>query len=423
MLKQNISRTRVGKGLTVLSEQMPGVCSISLGFWIKKGSRDENRRTMGLSHLYEHMIFKGTEKRTPKEIACVLEKSGGSLNAFTSKEQVCIHARFVDNDLAKACELIQDIFLNSTFSEEELKKEKNVILEEISASEDNPEEFAHDELMENLWPGHSLGFPIAGRKENILGFTKSNLLSFNRIMSESELVISAAGNVKHKELCGYFENFRKAPGRIECVRRKSHNTLGKKSVYNKDIQQANVAIGFKVCPFVSEEKYPLFVFNALLGDGMSSRLFQRIREELGLVYSIYSFHEAYEDTGVLGVFFGTEPANLQKALKQVMAEIRNLANGEITNTELDFAKSYIKGNVLLGMENTGNRMGQLARSEIYLGKTESLDKTIEKINKVKIEDIQRVGTKYFTDRNLAVASVVPSSKALKTSVESIKVSL
>jgi predicted Zn-dependent peptidase len=418
--KQTISRTRLGKGLTILSDRMPGVRSVSLGLWIKRGSRDEKPRALGISHFYEHMIFKGTAARTPKDIASVLEKSGGSLNAFTGKEQICLHARFVDNQLPEACELFQDIFRNSVFSEVELAKEKNVVLEEIASAEDNPEEFVHDLLMENLWFSHPLGTPITGRKENVRGFTQRDLFEFSRTASGSELVVSAAGNIRHEKLCELFKGLASRCRPEKTKRPKNHGALCRRKLFEKEIQQANVALGFRVCPYTSDDRYALFVLNALLGDGMSSRLFQRIREDLGLVYSIYSFHEAYEDTGVMGVFFGTEPTQLQKAMDQVLEELRKLLRGEIDASELEFAKSYIKGNVLLGMESTGTRMGQLARSEIYLGRVENLEKTLKEIDRVNVGDIRRLGKRYFKDSNLAIAAAVKKAATFKDIVEKVK---
>ncbi|MFH0920362.1 MAG: pitrilysin family protein [Fibrobacterota bacterium] len=421
-LEQRISRTRLAPRLTVVSERVPGVRSVSLGFWVDRGARDETRASMGLSHLYEHMIFKGTRRRSPRDIAGALEKSGGSLNAFTGKEQVCLHARFVDDELANACDVIRDIFCESRFDSEELAKEKQVVIEEIRGSEDNPEDAVQEALMGCLYPGHPLGFPIAGQRKNLNAYNRASLLAAQRAMQGARLVVTASGSVDHRALCREFcalaalsGSGAKRPG----ARRAPAPSRGCRRVLTRDILQANVALGFRACPYASPDKFALIVLNTLLGDGMCSRLFQSVREELGLVYTIFSFAEAFADTGILGVYFGTEPAKCLPALTRVLAEIRALTEKGVTPAELDFAKSYIRGGLLLGMENTGNRMGQLARSELYLGKTETVLTALRQLERITGEDLKHVARKYLTPANLSVAVVGPRQKGLHKALQRI----
>jgi predicted Zn-dependent peptidase len=371
---------------------------------------------MGLSHFYEHMIFKGTKQRSTHDIARALEKSGGSLNAFTGKEQVCLHTKFVDDELALACDLLKDLFNNPLFAETEISKEKNIIIEEIKASEDSPEEFVHDALMRCLWPKQPLGFPIAGNRASIKRLGRHQLLSFKNRINGTRVVISAAGNVRHQRLCALFSGIGRN-GRPAARRKRIGRLPGKRRVYHKNILQANVAMGFRTCAFRSRDKYALLVLNTLLGDGMSSRLFQKIREKMGLAYSIYSFADAYADTGLMGVYFGTDANRVMKATENVLAEVKALVQGTISKEELRFAKSYIKGNILLGMENTTNRMSQLARSEIYLGQAEPIHKTLREIQKVRIDDLAAVGHKYFNDQNLSLAVVAPEDHVHESDIK------
>ncbi|OGJ87227.1 MAG: hypothetical protein A2268_06775 [Candidatus Raymondbacteria bacterium RifOxyA12_full_50_37] len=421
-MKRQISRSKLCKTVVLISEKVPGVKSISLGFWINRGSRFEAREEMGLSHLYEHMIFKGTRSRSARDIARVLEQSGGNLNAFTGKEQICIHAKFVDEELPCAADVIKDMFLNPVFDTEELTKEKNVVLEEIRGSQDNPEEYVQDSFMQCLWPRHPLGFPIAGRSETVQTLDRDDLLSMQQRAFSSKIVIAAAGNVNHASLRSLFRELGRLPRfRLSTPRAQLHPV--RRMLFDKEILQANVSMGFRICSYHSEDKYAFLVLNALLGDGMSSRLFQNIRERLGLVYSIYSFMDFFIDSGVFGVFFGTEPHQMRQAAEKALQEIRELVGGGVTDGELNFAKTYIKGNILLGMENTTNRMSQLARSELFTGAVEDMDIALSKIQAVSRSDLKRIGQRYITPKNLSMAVAMRKPARFKRFVEEVRFAL
>ena len=412
-MKQKIVRSQIGKNMTVVTDVLPGVSSVTLGFWIDRGSRDEKEADMGLSHLYEHMIFKGTKKRNPEEIARTLERSGGSLNAFTGKEQVCLHARFVDEELATACDLIKDVFDNSLFDASELEKERNVVLEEIRGCEDNPEEFVHDMIMECLWPENPLGWPITGRVHHVKGFQRNDLLRMHEIMRNNRIVVAASGNISHSDLCRHMKPMAlKSVGRPP--RKKTALSGPVRKYFVRATQQANVAVAFRIPSFTSAEKYPLLVLNAILGDGMSSRLFQNIREKLGLAYSVYSFMEANTDSGVMGIFMGADPTAVDRAFTALFEELNSIRKKGILQHELEFAKTYLRGNVLIGLESTGNRMGQLARSELYWNRTEKIETTLKNIDKVTAKEISRVANSYFSDKNMAICVAAPKIKGMES---------
>jgi predicted Zn-dependent peptidase len=418
-MRQKILRSKLGKNITVVTDTLPGVSSVTLGFWIDRGSRDEKESDMGLSHLYEHMIFKGTKKRNPEEIARTLERSGGSLNAFTGKEQVCLHARFVDEELITACDLIKDVFEHSLFDSAELEKERNVVLEEIRGSEDNPEEFVHDMIMECLWPENSLGWPITGRVHHVKNFKRADLVRMHKLMRNNRIVVAASGNVNHNDLSKLIMPM--ALQGVVCPQRKNRVLANPvRKYFIKATQQANVAVAFRVPAFTSVDKYPLLVLNAVLGDGMSSRLFQNIREKLGLAYSVYSFMEANSDSGVMGVFMGADPAAVDRAFTALFEELNSIRIKGIMQHELEFAKTYLRGNVLIGLESTGNRMGQLARSELYWNRTEKIETTLNNIDKVTLNDIMRVANNYFTDKNMAVCVAAPKIKGMETVINRVR---
>jgi predicted Zn-dependent peptidase len=405
-LSPTVQRSKIGRNAFVVSERLPGVRSVSLGLWIDRGSRHETAAKAGLSHLYEHMIFKGTRTRSAREIARALEKRGGMLNAFTGKEQICLHAKFIEEDTALAVDVLRDLYENPLFLAQDLEKEKEVVFEEIRATEDNPEESVHESLMQCLFPGHPLGTPIAGSPATISGMRRADLTRIRGRIYGSRVVITAAGGLRHEKLARLFKGLQARPSqngaaRIVCPAR------GARRLFVRDIHQANMALGFRTGTFVSEEKYALLIFNALLGDGMSSRLFHRIREELGLVYTIYSFMDAFHDTGLFGVFFSTEAEKLPRALNQVLSEIRALCEARISPEELAFAKSFLRGGILLGMENTSNRMFRLARSELYLGRIEPVDQMLRGIDRVTLADIRKLSRKYFTGKRLCLAAAVP----------------
>ena len=418
-MENRVERSTVGN-LTLISEQVPGLRSISLGLWIDRGSRDENEAIRGLSHLYEHMVFKGTGTRSPEEIARVLEKRGGLLNAFTGKEHICLYARFVDDALPEACDVLRDLFCHPLLSAEDLEKEKKVILEEIRGCEDDPEDFVHEQLMGALFPNDPLGAPITGTGQSVSRLSRVTLQEFCCSLYGARLVIAASGNLRHKDLIAAFSRLPLNGKALTRSPLRSASVRCLRVFKEKKIQQANIAVGFPICGFSSVDKYAFMALNILLGEGMSSRLFQKLREEMGLVYSVYSFLDAFFDTGLFGVYFGTDPERSLSAVRAVLKEINDGLSGGFTAKDLDFAKSYLQGNVLLSMENTTNRMIHLARSELYYRRYEPVSKTLEHIERVRPSDFRRIRDRYFSPEKMGVAVVAPKGSLSKRSLAGLR---
>jgi predicted Zn-dependent peptidase len=388
-------KTNLDNGITIVSENIETVRSIALGVWVKTGSRFEDSTENGMAHFLEHMMFKGTRKRTPLKIAQSLEMLGGNLNAFTGKEVTCFFANSLDTHLNKGVEVLADMVCNSIFPDKEISKERMVIIEEISAIKDTPEEYIFDLFHEKLFPENPLGRPILGTATIVDKFNRNGVLNFwKKFYSAQNIVIAAAGNLDHEQLLTYVNKY--FAFNTSTLNREKEKAIAAKSKYyliDQSINQAHICMGGESFPYTAEERIPLLVLNAYLGGGMSSRLFQRLREKRGLVYSVYSFVDFYSDIGIFGVYAGTDPQNVALVQELLHQELERVSQKPITNGILAKIKNQLKGNVVLGLEGTSRRMSRLAKNELYFGRYVSIDDLIHSLDRVTPEDVWKVANK------------------------------
>lgn len=379
----------LSNGIPVVMAVMKEFRSVSIGIWVKTGSRFEAPHENGISHFLEHLFFKGTTNRSQKEIAMEIDSMGGELNAFTSKETTTFYIRVLDQFLEKGIELLSDIFLNAVFPEEEIEKEKSIIKEEIKLVEDTPDDYIHDLFHQTVWDDSGLGQPILGRRDTIKTFTRERLLNYKkRFYGTKDIIISCAGNFNFKILLSilnrYFGTMNEGSDPPEIITPEFNY---KKNVHKKDLSEVHLCLGVKAPELSSPYRYHLSIVNAILGGGVSSRLFQEIREKRGLAYSIYSFVQGYLDTGLWGVYAGTSKKRYQEVIDLIIEELTRLKD-TITEEELRKTKDQIKGNMILGLESTGSTMTYLARQEIYYKRYISIEETIKKIEGITLSDIR-----------------------------------
>jgi len=396
-------------GIRIITEEVPYVHSVCLGIWVGTGSRHERKKVQGVSHFLEHMLFKGTEKRTAKQIAQALETVGGQLNAFTTKEYTCYYARVLSEHFDLAADVLSDMFLNSLFQEAEMENERNVILEEIKMYEDTPDELVHDVFARRLWLNNSLGQSIIGTEETVSSLTREELTAYyNATYVPENVVVVVVGNITREKVLtvieGLFSHFcgkkaQKQPERptafsgIKCVK--------------KDIEQVHLCFGVPGIANTHEKIYSLHVLNSALGGGVSSRLFQKVREERGLTYSIYSFHSGYSDTGIFGVYAGTSLENVPSVVEIVFGEMLDICLNGITTEEMERNKQQIKGSILLGLENVSNRMHRLGKSEISFGRIITPEEVVDSVMKVTIQSVKETAQELFKSERLVFAAVGP----------------
>lgn len=383
--------------------------SISVGIWIKAGSRDERRGENGISHFIEHMLFKGTKRRSAHQIAKEIDAVGGVLNAFTSKEYSSFYAKILAEHLPLALDLLFDLFLNSLFSAEEIEKERQVIVQEINMMEDTPDEYIHDLFSQSFWPRHPLGFPILGRLETISRMNRAILMEFfHQHYLDALPIIVAAGNLKHESL---LRPVQETLGRIK-PRQKKRKTSPPRPhphilVKNKKLEQVHLLLGTQGPSAIHPQRYAFSLLNTILGGGMSSRLFQEIRERRGLAYSVYSFLSSFMDSGMLGVYVGTGDRTLSRVLQLVLREMKKLAGDSLRPKELRAAKEQLKGNLLLSLESMESRMSRLAKNELYFNRFVSTEEIIEGIEKVRVEEICALAHKTFQSDSLSLTVLGP----------------
>ena len=404
-----IQHTQLANGLHVISEYMPALRSVSIGVWLKAGSRFEPAEINGVAHFLEHMMFKGTRKRTPLQIARSLESVGGHLNAFTSKDLTCYYAEVLDEHLKRAVDVLSDILLNATFPEKEMEKERLVILDEIQSVEDTPEEAIQDYLAMYLFPEHPLGRPILGRVESVSRISREALLQFyQRHYTLQNVTISAAGNVDHDYLVELVEQYFRFPDNGAVPDPQPPRQFGNGVHWiHRPINQAHIMMGFPAPDYRSPLKYPLYMLNTLLGGGMSSRLFQNIREKHGVAYSIYSFTELYADTGVLGIYLGTDVRNVEKARALLEKELLRMAESPISKTELEQTRNQIKGGMVLSLESASRRMSWLARQFIYTGQLVTLDDVLRQYEAITQETIWEFARNLLTLDQAVTVGFIP----------------
>ena len=403
-------KTVLSNGVRLVTEQIPTVRSIALGIWVNVGGRHENAQNQGISHLLEHMIFKGTESRSYLDIALAIESVGGQINAGTGKELTSFYVQILDENVDIAVEVLSDILTNSLFLEEELTKEKSVIIEEICNLEDTPDELIFDYFLRELFPGHSLGLPILGTRETVSSFEPDGLRDFIRNKYTSDkAVITVAGNLEHEKILELVEEAFKFPILTADTGEDVVPPIpsGRKIFHRKNFQ-AHTITGTRSFKYSDPKKYAFFVLSTILGGGMSSRLFQTIREKHGLAYSVFTFNESLIDTGYWGVYIGADRNRIDDALNLAYGEFEKFREIKIDDDELNRIKNQLKGNLMLGLESTLSRMYRLAKLEIYLNDFISLDDIINKINQVTAEQVMEVAEELLQPRNLLTVIFTPS---------------
>ena len=390
-------KTLLDNGIRILTEQRTGTRAVSLGIWVENGSRHEERRQGGLSHFVEHLLFKGTEKRSPQEIAEEMDSVGGVINAFTGKESTCYYAKVVDEHLPLAIDVLRDIFLNSVFDPDEIERERTVILQEIASADENPEDFVHELFSLDYFGDHALGRPICGEAEDVSGFTRDDLVRFvaDRYLP-GRVIIAGAGNLSHAELvdavAGDFSAVPSRPLEDTGVPPEVGRGL---HLHPRKLGQVHVCLGVPGLSHGDRRHYVAHVLNTLLGGGMSSRLFQEIRERRGKAYSVYSFLSSYRDVGYLGVYVGTRAEWTREVIDLAVEEMFKVAEGKVTEDELARARNQLIGNTLLGLESADSWMSHMTRSEMHYGRQVSLDEIAQGVRDVSLDALMALARELF----------------------------
>jgi predicted Zn-dependent peptidase len=393
-------------GLTILTEEMPNLRSVSLGVWLRQGSRHESAEENGVSHFIEHLLFKGTERRTSAEIARTIDAIGGQCDAFTSKEYTCFYARVLDEHLPVAVDLLSDIVLYPRFDAGHIEKERKVIFEEIKMVEDSPDELVYDLFTESFWRAHPLGRPIQGTVESVSALGQAQLMKFfKEAYNPGKVVIAAAGNLQHER---FMDQIHKAFAAMPA--NGSGRPVGPPLAHGglvtrekKDLEQLHLCLGMEAYEQGHEDRYAGYLLNTMLGGTMSSRLFQRIREERGLAYTVFSSINSFIDTGYLMIYAATRPGGGMDVLEHVCAELSRLKETAIEEPELRAAKDHLKGSLMLSLESSSSRMSNLARQHIYYDRQFSLDEIAAGVERVEREDVQRLARSLLVSDRCTVA--------------------
>ena len=399
MIDTMITSTILNNGVRVITQRVEHMHTVSMGIWVANGTRHESTEVNGIAHFIEHLLFKGTKRRTARQISLEIDSMGGILNAFTGHEYVCYYAKVLAKFLPRMTDLMTDIFLHSTFPAEELERERKVILQEIKMRDDNPEECIHDRFHQNFWNDQPLGFSILGSEDSILSLSRDTIVGYkmSRYHPE-EIIISAAGNVRHEDLVGLMETafssiasdwgHRRLSKAVPCVGRRVN-------LSERDLEQTLVCMGTNALPQDHPDRYALFLLNTILGGGMSSRLFQEIREKRGLAYSVYSYVISHADTGALVVYAGTEQGNCREAVDIALGQVRRIKQEPVPQDELDSSREQLKGRTLMSLESSDNLMTRLAKNEIYLRRNQPIEEILAGFDAVSVADVQRLANEVF----------------------------
>ena len=411
-LDERLFRSEADNGVTVMSELLPWVRSVAVGIWVSRASAHEQRSKMGVSHLLEHMVFKGTERRSARDIALELEVRGGSLDAYTSRDHTSFQARVLDEDLPRALDVLTDLVRNPALRADDLDRERMVVLEEISSVQDTPDDMVFELHSQTMWPEHPYGYSVLGSKESVMGLSVDDLRELHSLSYHpGHVVIAAAGNVDHELFlkllakCGWF-TFDNGP-EPQPVPPVPPAVRTEKRV-ERDGAQSHVVIGTDTFPFTDERRHPLLVLNSVLGSGMSSTLFQRVREELGLAYAVFSYQSFYQDTGLLGIYVGTHPSNVQQALEAIKAELSTLAAEGLTPDRLAEAQQQLKGQVTLSLESPSARMYRLATIALFGEPYRTIDEVLVQIDAITLDDVARVGQEFLDPDRQTIVSLGPN---------------
>src|SRR5579871_2682312 len=418
---RNIRRQKLANGLTVITEQMQHIRSASIGIWLQTGSRDEDPEWNGISHFIEHMVFKGTKHRTAEEIARQVDSIRGNMDAFTAKECICFNVKVLDEHVPAALDILSDLVLNPVFDSKEIVRERGVILEEIKMDEDNPDYLVHEIFTQNFFKDHPLGKPILGTKETVRRFDEASTRDYyGHKFLPGNLIISAAGNLQHEE---FVELLRERFATLPRGSNGWHDTppkINSRIVLRnkKALEQVQICVGVPSYSISHDRRYVMYVLNTLLGGGMSSRLFQNVREKQGLVYSIFSELNPFRDTGMLSVYAGTSRESAPKVVRSIVDELRQLKVNAIADEELNRAKDQLKGSLMLSLESSTARMSNLARQEMYYDHFISMDEIIQRIQAVTREDLLRSANELFRPEVIAV-TVLGNLNGLKITRDSL----
>jgi len=408
MSRNDIEVITLDNGLRIILEDIPFVRSVSFGIWVRNGSRDEDASTNGISHFIEHMLFKGTETRSAKEIADAMDEIGGQVNAYTSKEYTCYYTRTLDSHFDTALKILADMFFNSRFEDGDIQRERNVILEEIGMYEDTPEDVVHDLLQSGVFKDGSLGLSILGTAESIGTFDNKKFKEYLAARYVPELtVIAMAGNLKgtgkvQDKIKNAFGEFSNAETTIKHAQQKYSPAFLKKE---KDIEQVHLCVGFPGIPTGTDDSYTMAVINTLLGGGMSSRLFQKIREEHGLAYSVYSYHAGFSDSGLFAIYAGLNPNQIEDVFRLILDEVRWIVGKNVTESQLAKTKEQLKSNYILSLESVASRMNSIGRNQLMLNRVITADELIQKIDAVDMMAFNELCNKVFQMEQMSMAIV------------------
>jgi predicted Zn-dependent peptidase len=405
----DVSKSVLSNGIKVITKTMPHLRSVSMGLWVNVGGRDESSSESGMSHFIEHMIFKGTQKRTAFQIAKEFDAIGGQTNAFTSTENTCYHAKVMDAHMETMVDILSDIFLNSLFDEREVENERTVILQEIGMAEDSPDEYIHILSGMNFWRGNSLGRSVLGNRENVTRFDSGGIKHFfHRFYQPERIVISAAGNLDHSrfmDIAGpVFESIR--PG-DPFPQRTAPDEQCTVNLHYKDLEQVHICLGTKGLSITDPRRFAYSLMNTILGGNMSSRLFQEIREKRGLAYAVYSYVSSFVDTGMFGAYAGVSPANMKQSIQLILKEIFKIKDMRVDASELHYAKEFTKGNLMLASESNDNQMVRMAQNETHFGRYVPLEEIINNVDAVTEDDILQLAEDLFQDNRFSVTLLGP----------------
>ncbi len=408
---------KLPNGVQIVFEKLPYLRSVAFGIWVKNGSKYETKEQNGISHFIEHLLFKGTEKLSAKDIATNLDKIGGQINAFTSKEYTCYYTKTLDTHIYKAIDVLADMYFNSKFDSEEIQKESNVILEEINMYEDSPEDLCFDILNEKVFENSSLGYPIIGTKETVKSFKRNDFIDFfKKKYTPQNTIVSVTGNFDEQQMQSiiekYFCNFKN----IEDENKNYKNPIYVPNlVYKKkDIEQIHLAMAFDGVKAGIDENYDLAILNTMLGGGMSSVLFQKVREEKGLAYSVYSQNTSYKEAGIYTIYAGLNLSNLDNTIKLILEEINNL---KLDEQLIEMTKEQVKSNYVLSLEGSFTRMNSMGRSLTLLDRILTPDQVIKKIDSVNLESVKNISNKVLNNENLSISVV---GNITNSSIDNIK---
>jgi predicted Zn-dependent peptidase len=402
-------KTVLENGIRIITEEIPYLKSVSIGVWVINGSRDERPAENGISHFIEHLLFKGTERRTAFDISKEIDSVGGSLNAFTGREYTCFYAKVIDKNLPLAIDLLSDIFLHSLMNPKDIEKERLVILQEIKMVEDTPDDYVHDLFNRACWGNHPLGFPILGTSELVQSFQQDQIFEyFREHYQPNRVIICAAGRLKHEEVVEQIEKaFGRMTGSKEMKKREKPKPISATNVWKRDLEQVHFCLGTRGLQHNHSLRFNSYALNTILGGGMSSRLFQEIRENRGLAYSVYSYLPTYIDAGLVVVYAGTSESTFREVINLILKELEHLKNDPFKNGELTTAKEQLKGNLLLSLESSDNLMTRLAKNEIYFDSYLPIETILKGIEEVDEEGVRHLAGQLFDENSYCLTVLGP----------------